>query len=88
MITNSIAGPTIHDPELYLDPLNLAAEGGEQKFRQSDSTFNLASAEEVGTAVEKVKQMHTAGTLADWFAKKEAERKEVGQTVTIFAVAV
>jgi len=73
----------LYDPDMYFNPrsfLNI------ERFRLCDSTFNLATEEELARAVEKVKKMDDGGTLDAWFQEREVMRKKFGQTVNAYAV--
>jgi len=72
----------MYDPELYNNPENFLDY---DRFSRSDSTFNLVSEEEKLEAIAKVQKMKDDGTLQEWFKKREALRKEVGATVTVYA---
>jgi hypothetical protein len=57
------------------------------RFKLQDSTFNLASEEELQAGVKKVQNMLDAGTLDQWFAQKEEQRwKCGGQSVNCYGV--
>jgi len=51
-----------------------------------DSTFNLATPEDLAAGVARVQKMKDEGTLAEWYTGKEKDRLETGQTITVFAV--
>lgn len=56
------------------------------RFSPSDSTFNLVTEAEKNSALSKLKAMDDEGTLAAWFEAKDKKRREMGQTVTVYAV--
>ena len=73
----------LYNPSLYFDPKNFVKI---EEFQRCDSTFNLATQQELEEGVEKMKNMIEDGTLEGWFQKKEAERKAIGQTINMFGV--
>ena len=56
-----------------------------ENFKRSDSTFTLATEEELAAAVDKVKVMKADGTLQKWFEEKERVRAAIGQTTMLYA---
>jgi hypothetical protein len=50
-----------------------------------DSTFNLATAEDLAAGVARVQKMKDESTLTEWHIKKEKDCHETGQTITVFA---
>ena len=75
------AGESLYDDELFLNPETFLDV---QNFRRSDSTFTLATEDELVAAVERVKMMRDEGTLAEWFKSKEAYRARVGMTTNVY----
>ena len=73
----------LYNPELYFEPRNFLDI---DTFRRSDSTFALSTDEEIKKAVEKMEDMIASGNLDTWFQKKEADRKEIGQSVNVYFV--
>lgn len=82
VIAEPLFEEVLYDPELYFKPENLLDW---DRFMRSDSTFNLVEPAEKERALARMRQMLEEGTLAAWFAKKEEERLQVGQSVTVFA---
>jgi hypothetical protein len=74
----------LYDPALYFD-LDGFVEKSEY-FAKSDSTFALCKEGELAGAVEKIKKLKAEGQLEAWFERKNWQRKQVGQTVCVFAV--
>lgn len=74
----------LYDPALYFD-LDGFVEKSEY-FAKSDSTFALCKEGELAGAVEKIKKLKAEGQLEAWFERKNWQRKQVGQTVCVFAL--
>ena len=67
--------------ENYLDPT-----GPQQKqYRDGDSTWTLATPEELERAIAQVQGMKQDGTMAEYVEKRDSLRKHIGQTTFIFA---
>ena len=71
----------IFDPELYT-PWKLMEDI--DTFSRSDSVFTLCTQAELDQAVATVRKMHEQGSLEKWWARKEAERKAIGQTIHVY----
>jgi len=79
----SLYDEIIYDPELYNDPRNFLDIN---RFKLCDSNFNLATEEELQNGVNKVRQLIENNEIDEWFANKERERKQIGQTINVLAV--
>ena len=77
-----VIGESLYDDALYLEPKNFLDIN---KFSRSDSTFALASEDELTAAVARVKSMEDAGTLHAWFLEKESHRAKIGMTTMVYA---
>lgn len=67
--------------ENYLDPT-----GPLQKhYRDGDSTWTLATQEELDRAIAQVRGMNQDGIMAEYVEKRDSLRKHIGQTTFIFA---
>ena len=67
--------------ESYLDP-----EGPLKKvYRDGDSTWSLATPQELERAMERVREMVEAGTMEAYVRGRDSGRKRIGQTTTLFA---
>jgi SAM-dependent methyltransferase len=67
--------------ENYLDlagPIN-------KEFRDGDSTWSLATPEELERAIERTKTMNQEGRMAKYLDSREDLRKHIGQTTFVFA---
>lgn len=73
----------LYAPDLYFNPENFLDI---DRYQRCDSTFNLATPEDLAAGVARVQKMKDEGTLAEWYAGKEKDRLETGQTITVFAV--
>lgn len=74
-------GECLYNPENFFNVENFIDI---QNFRRSDSTFTLATEEELAAAVGRVKKMKADGTLQAWFELKEKVRAEIGQTTMLY----
>lgn len=67
--------------QAYFDPTGpLDAD-----WRQGDSTWALVGDAELRAALERIRAMKRAGTLASWFEERERIRRRIGQTTHIVA---
>lgn len=67
--------------ERYLDP-----EGpGDPRWRAGDSTWTLASPEELEGAITRIARMTERGEIDDFLREREAMRRAVGQTTFVWA---
>lgn len=65
----------------YLDP-----EGPLKKsYRDGDSTWALAEAQELEQALNRVKAMHASNTMTDYLKERENLRRQIGQTTFVYA---
>ena len=86
---NSVRFEHIYDEILYDADLYFDLDGFVEKseyFAKNDSTFALCKEGELAAAVEKIKKLKADGELEAWFERKNMQRKQVGQTVCVFAV--
>ncbi len=67
--------------ENYLDPTGPL----HKHFRDGDSTWSLATPEELERAIERTKTMNQEGGMARYLEGRETLRKHIGQTTFIFA---
>ncbi|MCK5862436.1 MAG: hypothetical protein KAH38_08115, partial [Candidatus Hydrogenedentes bacterium] len=67
--------------ENYLDPMGPL----KKEFRDGDSTWSLATPEELEQAQERVQLMNREGSIASYLETREDLRKSIGQTTFIFA---
>ena len=51
-----------------------------EQWRAGDSAWSLASATELAAAQERVERMHQDGTIDQFLARREALRRETGQS--------
>jgi len=72
-----------YDTQMYMNPANYLDINN---FKLIDSSFSLATDEELRDGVAKIKGMIANGTLDIWFKRKEDIRKQTGQAVIIYAV--
>lgn len=56
-----------------------------KQYRDGDSTWALATEEELDRAITKVQGMNQDGTMAEYVEKRDNLRKHIGQTTFIFA---
>jgi SAM-dependent methyltransferase len=73
---------TVMQGEAYFDPTGPLSES----WRKGDSFWALATDEQVTQAETAVRDMQAAGTLEDWFRKRDDRRKGVGQFTFFSAV--
>ena len=73
---------SLYNPKMYDDPRKFL----EQEFWLSDSTFNLATPDEINAGCERVKAMEADGTLDAWFAKKREKDVSEGMSSIMFGV--
>ncbi|MDY6805106.1 MAG: class I SAM-dependent methyltransferase [Cyanobacteriota bacterium] len=67
--------------ENYLDPTGPL----HKHYRDGDSTWTLATEEELERAMAQVQRMDRDGTMAQYVEKRDNLRKQIGQTTFIFA---
>ena len=72
---------SLYSDEVYLNPENFLDI---ESFRRSDSTFTLATEDEIDAAVARVQEMHADGSLSSWFKQQEQVREEIGQTTNLY----
>jgi len=73
----------MYPPALYFNPENFLDP---TKIRLSSSEFSLSDDQEMAEAEARVRRMKAEGSLGEWFAHKEEERKAKGQSVNVYAV--
>lgn len=66
---------TVMQGEAYFDPMGPLSES----WRKGDSFWALATDDQVTQAETAVRDMQAAGTLEEWFRKRDERRKGVGQ---------
>ncbi|MEM9272206.1 MAG: hypothetical protein AAGA80_04465 [Cyanobacteria bacterium P01_F01_bin.143] len=54
-------------------------------YRDGDSTWSLATEEELATALTRVKKMNADGRMKQYLESRENLRKHIGQTTFIYA---
>lgn len=54
-------------------------------WRRGDSTWTLATGEELQTGLERLRELHESGEIDAWMAERERLRHQVGQTVFVWA---
>ena len=57
-----------------------------KEWRDGDSVFALATEQELEQACAQIRQLEQAGTLADYVAKQDVRRREIGQVTFVHAV--
>jgi ubiquinone/menaquinone biosynthesis C-methylase UbiE len=67
--------------ENYLEPTGPL----NKSFRDGDSTWSLATNEELELALERVRKMNQDSSIAQYLETRENLRKKIGQTTFIFA---
>ena len=67
--------------ENYLDPMGPL----KKEFRDGDSTWSLATDEELERAFERVRTMNQKDSMTQYLDNREKLRKKIGQTTFIFA---
>jgi len=70
-----LQGAAYFDPAGPLDPA----------WRQGDSTWSLASPQELDAALDRVRRLIADDEMEGWFAGREARRAAVGQTTFVLA---
>lgn len=78
---------TIVPVDAVLQGKNYLDEEGPLKkaYRDGDSTWSLATEEELETALERVRKMNADGTMKQYLEKRENLRRHIGQTTFIYA---
>ncbi len=75
-------------------PLNSVLQGGNyldskgplrKNYRDGDSTWSLATNEELEHALERVQAMNEDGSMAGYLEDRESLRRSIGQTTCVFA---
>jgi ubiquinone/menaquinone biosynthesis C-methylase UbiE len=66
--------------EAYLEPTGPLSES----WRAGDSTWSLATDEELSAACDRVERMNEAGTMPSWLTQREEKRKGLGQSTFIY----
>jgi ubiquinone/menaquinone biosynthesis C-methylase UbiE len=66
--------------ENYLDPLGPL----KKDFRDGDSTWSLATAEELEAAFERVRTLNQENRMVQYLENREKRRQHIGQTTFIF----
>ena len=66
----------------YLDPRGPLSKN----WRDGDSTWALATPEELDRACERVREMEKSGTLGEYVSKLDARRSEIGQVTFMHAI--
>ena len=74
---------TVKHHGFYFDYKNILANF--DKYKQADSTFDLATDEEIEQAREQLQGIIESGNLESWWKKKEKERLETGLCVMVTA---
>lgn len=54
-------------------------------WRRGDSTWTLATDEELAAGQRQLRELHESGAIDSWMAEREASRKESGQSVFVWA---
>ncbi len=54
-------------------------------YRDGDSTWSLATKEELETALNRVKKMNADGSMKQYLERRENLRRQIGQTTFIYA---
>lgn len=67
--------------ENYLDPNGPL----HKQYRDGDSTWTLATQEELDRAIALVQGMNRDGTMVEYVEKRDKLRKHIGQTTVVFA---
>ena len=67
--------------ESYLDPKGPLKKA----WRDGDSTWSLATEQEMASALERVHRMHEDGTIMDFLSEREQLRQQVAQTMFLLA---
>lgn len=57
----------------------------DESWRRTDSTWTLAEDDELRAGLDRLRAMLDAGTAESWLEEREALRRDVGQTVYIWA---
>jgi SAM-dependent methyltransferase len=57
-----------------------------KEWRDGDSVFALATEQELEQACSQIRQLEQDGTLADYVAKQDVRRQEIGQVTFVHAV--
>ena len=57
-----------------------------QLYRDGDSTWSLATPEELEAGLDWWQSMHDAGNAESWLAQREQIRAEIGQTSAVTSV--
>ena len=74
---------SLYEDSLYLNPKNFI---NINNFKLSDSTFSLATQQELDKGVETVKNMLEKDELDNWFNEREILRKKIGQTTNLYLI--
>lgn len=73
------------EPLVQIDKYLDAGAPFDPAFRASDSTWSLASAEELEAGLAMWRRKIDAGEASAWLAEREAVRHWIGQTTTVVA---
>ncbi len=82
-VGNIVPLDSVLQGEHYLDPEGPLSES----YREGDSTWSLATEEELAQALERLRKMNQDGSISDYLESRERLRHNIGQTTFVFARA-